>query len=305
MIRVCLFDAPCSVRGADAMRQRLVAVADFSVASVYAVDGASIHFPLRFHAVTRADDRRKPRIPDGSLVVAAQRIPTSTMTNNNAKKFRLDVECGRIARATSLATSFVKKLFYTIHGIVDNVDSDADSWTLLFRSDPVEMIHRKRDGGSMQYNHFSGVRLRGIPAGGDQVASGSEKRRLGEDENATAAGKDGKDDKDTAGGLLRMFGKALGVGAKSKRFFSLPGADVYVLDEGMRLKLSIWEDNGMKAGYDLIADTLFTMAELKRRRLGDSSPIKVHANVVGKAVLKYVESTPDPKYFCLSLRMQG
>ena len=67
----------------------------------------------------------------------------------------------------------------------------------------------------------------------------------------------------------------------------------------------MFEDKGTLAGYDLIADTEFSIADLRGRQLGDSSPIRIHANTVGKTLLKYVECGPDPKYFCLSLVMQG
>lgn len=278
----------------------------------------------------------------GKTITTTTTTVTSPMTKKE-EKFRLDVECGRIMRATALSVSVVKKVFYTIHAVLDRKDELSDSWTLLFRSDPVEMIHTKRDGGSMQKNYFSGVRLRAMPVGDgldhhrptsasssptspdhyhpqqQQAASGNDNEN--DDDDAiqqqpqpqrpaapspkTARVNDNiRDDDDGGGGLFAMFGKMLGV-SRPKLFFSLPGADLLLLRDDTRLKLSVWEDNGMSAGYDLVADTLFTMADLKKRELGESSAIKVHANVVGKAILKYVECSPDPHYFCLSLRMQN
>lgn len=336
-------------------RRRLVGTADFYVSAAYAADGKRIFSPLSFVAVNKADKRKKKKTPHGTLVVVAQRLPrvdgpvvngaelnkppqqgvqrqSVNMTKMNTvmmmkeEKFRLDVECGRILRATALSVSVVKRLFYTIHAVLDRKDELSDSWTLLFRSDPVEMIHTKRDGGSMQKNYFSGVRLRAMPAGdgldhhrpssrheqqGDGNENGNEntdaiqQRPTGiSSPKAVAHVSDNIRDDDDGGGLFAMFGKMLGV-TRPKLFFSLPGADLLLLRDDTRLKLSVWEDNGTSAGFDLVADTLFTMADLKRRELGESSAIKVHANVVGKAILKYVECSPDPHYFCLSLRMQN
>lgn len=352
VIKACVFDTPSTIRSTDTSRQRLVGTSEFSIASVYSKDGGRVPFPLKFYAISKGDRKKVPKVPDGQFVVVAQRIISSSNVGlvNKAdlqglgilKNFRLDVECSKITRATALSVATVKRVFYTVHGILERNDETSDAWTLLFRSAPVEMIHTKKDGGSMQNNHFSGIRLRAVPGVTMQdegpSSGGAKASRIGDNSsptsnkendepsgnndlintksiNAVSAGDIQESGPGHAGSktaaeevganLMEKFGKALRLKNNKKRFFSLPGADLCVMDDETKLKLSVWEDNGMSAGYDLVADTLFSLRDLKNRELGDSSAIKVHANVVGKAVLKYVECSADPRYFCLSLQIQN
>lgn len=312
-VRVAIFDATSS----NYKRQRLIAMSDFSLSSVVAANGSRLVVPLRFHPISNKDHRRKKRIPQGSLVVVAQRVNPDA-----AKAFRLDVECNRIIRATALSTTSVRAAFYTLHAIIDS-DPNSDAWTLIHRSTTVEMIHSKRDGGSLEYNYFSGVRLRTkrkTPVvnknSNDEDDNNESRQHASDDDNdnndngmASGGGGDGGgqgSDMEEAdeGGILDLLSKALGVRKKIK-FFSMPGTDLKLMDASIRLKLSLWEDKGMTAGYDLIADTQFSIADVKKWSVGQSSALKVHANVVGKAVLKFVECSPDPRYFCFSLMMQN
>lgn len=310
-VRVAVFDATSP----NPNRRRLIATSDFALASAVSADGSRLVVPLRFHPIkdNKRDHRLKKKIPHGSLIVVAQRTDPDHLA-----PFRLDVECNRIIRATALSTTSVRAAFYTLHAILD-ADPESDSWTLIHRSTTVQMIHSKRDGGSLEYNYFSGVRLRtqrtdapdskyinhvndGDSGGDNDVANDDNGHVGGGDEFGGRRNSNSEEADD--GGIFGMLGKALGVRKKIK-FFSMPGADLKLMDPSTRLKLSLWEDKGMTAGYDLIADTHFSIADLKKWPLGQSSAIKVHANTVGKSVLKFVECSPDPRYFCLSLMMQN
>lgn len=287
VIRVAFFD--CTSRKVE--KQRLIGTAQLRVASVFAAKGKPVSFPLKFFPVSRKDMKRSSRIPDGTLVVAAEHIlrqPT---------KYCLHVECNKIMRAKALTSAAVKKTFFTVHAVLDE-EPGSDNWTLMYRSEPVEMIHRKRDGGSLEYNYFSSTRLKAGP--GIIVEDRDEKDRKKLRPDATGVGR-GNPTSDT---VLSRVGNAMGIKQK-ELFFSLPGADLQLKKDTTPLKLSLFEDNGLLSGFDLIADTEFSMAELKTRELGQSSPIRIHANTVGKAVLKYVECSPDPTYFCMSLMVQG
>lgn len=139
----------------------------------------------------------------------------------------------------------------------------------------------------MEYNYFSTARLKAAP-GVIVTDAAYHKVEGGNEDN----------------GLLETVGRRLGL-RRRQQFFSLPGTDLSLFDPDTRLKLSLFEDNGLSAGFDLIADSCFTVSDLRERKLGDSSAIKMQANVVGKAQLKYVECGDDPRYFCLSLIMQS
>lgn len=270
LIRVALFD--CT--SANVTKQRLIGTAEILLKQIYEAGGGCVHVPLKFLPMNRKDIRRSARIPDGKLIFSGD------VTSMDAPTYRLDIECDPITRTKALSSVSVKRLFYSIHVILDK-DATSDIWTLLYRSHPVRMIHRKRDGGSLEYSHFSSRRLMAAPG------------LIFEDTNR-------KESSTVTTGLLNRFGDVLGMKLK-ERFFSLPGADITVKQSDTRLKLSLFEDNGQMAGYELIADTQFTISDLQERKLGDSSPIKVHSNVVGKAILKYVECSTEPRYFCLSL----
>lgn len=280
IIRVVFFDCPSR----DVEKQRLIGTAEFPLVSVCSAKGLPVNFPLRFLAVTKRDVKRSSRIPDGTAVICAD------VVTDRESKFRLDVECNKIIKAKALKSAPVKRLFYTIHAIIDK-EKKSDRWTLIYRSDSVEMINKKRDGGSLEYNYFSSRRL---VAGHGVVI---------EDPDEASDKSPGKGVR-SSGGLLERVGKTLGM-RQNERFFSLPGADLTLQRVDTRLKLSLFEDNGSLGGFDLIADTAFTIADLKSRELGGSSAIKVHSNVMGKAVLKYVECSKDPRYFCLSLVMHN
>ena len=174
----------------------------------------------------------------------------------------------------------MQKTFYTIH-IVASDSKDCEDWVLAFRSEPVEMVKRKRDGGSLEYNYFSS---RPLVAGPGIII----------------------EDKDPAAEhsvpLLRKLGNAIGL-KQSEQFFSLPTSNIICRSPDTRTKLSIFEYHGANAEFDLIANTEFSLATLTRMELGDSTAVRVHANTVGRATLKYVECAESPKYFCLSLYM--
>lgn len=217
--------------------------------------------------------------------------------NTPPQKYLLDVECNRIVRSKALGNASVRRMFYTIHGVFDK-EPDSDKWVLLARSKTVEMIHRKRDGGSTQYNYFSSRRLRVQP--GIIVEDHDAKAR----EKTPRAARGDLVTDTSSNGVLSVLGNVFGIKEK-RRFFSLPGADFSLVNPETKLKLSLFEDNGHTAGFEMIADTDFSIAQLRSRELGQSSPIRVHANTVGKSILKYVEYGHDPRYFCLSLRLQG
>lgn len=240
--------------------------------------------PLKFFAVSKRDVSKSRRIPDGTLLVTAERVSKQSEVNT----FRLDVECNPILRVKSMSTGVVRRIFYTIHAILDD-EPDSDLWTLLFRSEPVEMIHTKRDGGSLQYNYFSSCRLFAQPGLIIDDVDGRELRKKVEKANMTS---------------FEKVGKALGIRQRG-RFFSLPGADLTVNDVDRQLKLTLFEDKGLVSGFHLIADVEFSVRQLARRDLGGCWPVKMHSNVVGKAALKYVECGDDPRYFCLSVAMQS
>lgn len=287
LLRVAFYDATSK----KVERHRLIGIAQCRVYSVFAARGKPLSFPLRFLPLSDKDTKRSSKIPEGTLVVAAEQLVTTP------EKFRLDVECNRILRAKSLAISSVKRVFYTIHAIFD-LDPRSDKWTLIFRSGTVEMIHRKRDGGSLEYNYFSSRRL--IAAPGVIIEDKDAKAR----ERADRVARGESVTRTSSTGLLGQVRNAMGIRQK-ERFFSLPGADISIVDPSTRLKLSLYEDNGVSAGYELIADTAFCVKDLQSWKLGQSSPIRVHASTVGKAALKYIECGQDPRYFCLSLMMQS
>lgn len=288
VIRVAFFD--CTSKKVE--KQRLIGTAQLRVSAVYAAKGRPVTFPLKFLPVTEKDVKRSGKIPDGALVVAAEKIDT------DQRKYRVDVECNRIVRAKALSTASVKKTFYTIHAVLDG-EPKSDFWTLVFRSNTVEMIHRKQDGGSLEYNYFTGRRLIAKPGIVIEDTEGKERERVARIARGEIVGSGSG-----GGGVFSKMGKLMGIKEK-ERFFSLPGADLLLGNDATRLKLSLFEDNGILSGYDLIADTEFSIADLKTRELGGSAPIRVHANTVGKAALKYVECSHDPGYFCLSLLLQG
>lgn len=274
LVRVVFYDSTCN----SVHKQRLIGTAQFQVASVFAAKGKPVTYPLTFMPVTKKDIKRSSRIPVGALVVSAERI-TAEVT-----KYNLDIECSRIMRTKALSLAPIKRIFYTVHAILDQ-HPDSDHWTLIFRSDPVEMIHKKRDGGSLEYNHFSS-------------------RRLVAEPGAVVANSDAAPASPSASGITAKVSKALGI-KKREQFFSLPGAYLPLVDENLRLKLTLFEDSGQLAGSFFIANTEFTIADLKQRNLGDTYPVKVHANVVGRARLKYVECGDDPRYFCISLELDN
>lgn len=271
VIRVAFFDCTRS----DPDKHRLIATADFKVGIVAAAKGKPVEFNLKFLPCNDKDCRRTSWLRKGSLMATAEEV------RNVPIKYRFDVECNSIVRARSMSSGYVKRSFYTVHAIFD-ADEDSDLWTLIFRSDPVEMIKKKRDGGSMNYNYFSSRKLKAAPGA---IVS----------------------DKDAKSKGVNIWQRAV-AGLKSQsrdQFFSLPGCDLLLTRDDLRLKISLFEDNGTVGGYDLIASTNFTVADMKKRAIGSTSPIKLQASAVGKAVLKYVECTDDPHYFCLSLVLHG
>lgn len=275
LLRVAFYDGTTSQQN----KQRLIATADCLLSSVVAAYGKPLACALRFVPVSDKDAKKSARIPTGTLLLSALSV------SDEAQQFRIDVQCSRILRARTLSYSQVKRTFYTVHAILDD-HPKSDLWTLVYRSNTVGMIASKKDGGSLQYNYFSCRRVIARPG------------VIIDDADAP------KESGSAAVGLFEKLGSALGL-HQAKSFFSLPGADIYLHSNDTRLKLTLYEDNGTAAGYDMIADSEFTFADLQRRELGDSSPIKMRTNIVGKAVLKYKECSPDPRYFCLSLLMRA
>lgn len=260
-------------------KQRLIATADCVLSSAVAAYGKPLPCELSFVPVSEKDHKKSARIPTGTLLLSAQSV------TDEPQQFRIDVQCSRILRARSLSYSYVKRMFYTIHAILDD-HPKSDLWTLVYRSHTVGMIAAKKDGGSLQYNYFSCRRVIARPG------------VIIEDTHAP------KESDNAPVGLFQNVMSALGL-YQAKSFFSLPGADIYLHSSDTRLKLTLYEDNGSAAGYDMIADSEFTFADLQGKELGHSSPIKMRTNIVGKAVLKYKECSPDPHYFCLSLLMRA
>lgn len=287
ILRVAFYDATST----KAENHRLIATAELHVADVFATRGKPVSFPLRFLPVCPYDFKRHSKVPNGTLVVAAEHLVPEP------QKYLLGVECCRIVRSKALGNASVQRVYFTIHAIFDKEPS-SDEWTLLTRSKTVEMIPRKRDGGSTQYNYFSCRRLRSAPG------------FITEDHDAKARKRSirsapGDIVTDTSpNSVMSLIHSALGV--KRKRlFFSLPEANFLLTDPTTRLKLTLFEDKGLSAGTEMVADTEFTIADLRSKELGQSTPIRVQASTVGKAVLKYIEYGDDPRYFCLSLRLQG
>ena len=272
IIRAVFFDV-----GTDHVH-RLIGIAEIPLLQIAEANGKPVIAPLRFMAVSRRDVKRRGKIRDGQLLVAAQ------ARFKDPRMYRFDVECGKVLRAKALNTVNVKRVYYTIHAILTN-DKQSDEWTLICRTMPVEMINRKKHGGSLEYNYFSSRRLMAEPG------------LIVSDENDQRS-------KLSGGGILQTMGAVFGYTPR-ERFFSLPGVDIPSVDDETRLKLSLWEDGGPKGVCEVMAETKFTMTELKKRCVGGATPLKLHGNVVGKIALKYVEYCADPDYFCLSLTMQN
>ncbi|KAI0566659.1 hypothetical protein FGB62_7g010 [Gracilaria domingensis] len=235
-------------------KQRLIGTAESPVSVLAAAKGKPLSFPLSFVAASDKDHKKSSRIPVGSLLL------TALCVEDEATQYRLDVQCSRILRAKALSHSYVKRMFYTIHAIVDN-EPKSDLWTLLYRSGTVGMIRTKKDGGSLEYNYFSCRRLLAKPG-----------MILDDSEDGSGEGDGG------SMSVLERVGAAIGL-REAKRFFSLPGGDILVEGNTTRLKLTLFEDKGANAGFDMIADTEFTAKELQQRELGSASPVKMRANV--------------------------
>ncbi len=108
------------------------------------------------------------------------------------------------------------------------------------------------------------------------------------------------DDKDGADSVLRKVTDKIR-NRNAGLFFSLPSGAISCVSPERRLKLSIYDDSSHAC--DLIADTQFTIAELRGMNLGDSTEMQVNSNPVGHAALKFVECGDEPNYFCLSIYM--
>lgn len=299
VLRVVLFDA-----GSAPGQHRLIAFSDVSVRKVFANGGVPVASRMYLPPAS---------LPDGGVTVEhvsalpknrgrynGEILVACDIVGKNVDRFRLDVECNRILRAKALTTANVKKAFYTLHGILEKGGENEfkkgtlkDHWILLYRSETCQMIHGKHHGGTCDYNHFSSARMRagpGVIQFGERI-EGKVKERSEVTKPPTSA-------------LDKLWGK-LG-STPPELFFSLPGADLYLTRKNRRLKLSMFEDHGLGKGYELIAETQFTIAQLQAMEIGHSFAIKSHTNVVGRAELKFVDcDTSDPRYFCLSLVMQS
>lgn len=298
ILRVVLFDA-----GNGPGQHHLIAFSDVSVRKVFANAGVPVATrmfvppaSLLQGGVTIEDiaafSKNRGRY-NGEILVACD------MVGSKIDRFRLDVECNQILRAKALTTANVKRAFYTIHCILEKGGEVAkkgslkDHWVLLYRSDTCEMIHGKRYGGSRNYNHFSSSRMQagpGVIQNGQKI-EGKKKQRSEVTKPPTSA--------------LDHLWKKLGT-TNPELFFSLPGADLFMTRKNRRLKLSMFEDHGSGKGYELIAETQFSITHLQSMKIGDSIAIRSHTNVVGRAEMKFVDCDEfDRRYFCLSLVMQS
>lgn len=298
ILRVVLFDA-----GHGPGHHHLLAFSDVNVRKVFANAGVPVasrmYIPpasLVSGATTLDDVSALPKNRgryNGEILVACD------MIGKKIDRFRLDVECNQILRAKALTTANVKSAFYTIHGILEKGSETPkkgvlkDHWILLYRSDTCQMVHGKRHGGTRNYNHFSSSRMQagpGVIQNGQKI-EGKKKERSEVTKPPT--------------GALDHLWKKLGT-TDPELFFSLPGADLFLTRKNRRLKLSMFEDHGSGKGYELIAETQFSMTQLQTMEIGQSIAIRLHTNVVGRAELKFVDcDASDRRYFCLSLVMQS
>lgn len=258
--------------GRDCVKESHLGTAEVSLQTLYVSRGYRTTHPIKFAPTDNPKDKKRKGVA-GVAVMVVEDVSAGLV------KYHLDVQCEKILRAKAWTSGKVRKALYTIH-IVASKDEKCDDWMLLFRSEPVEMVKRKRDGGSLQYNYFTSRPLIATPG----VIVGDN------------------DETENGDNLLRKVSQVLGL-KHSEQFFSLPSAEVQCVSPERRLKLSIYEDNGTTAGFDLIADTRFTFSELRNMTLGQSKEVRVHSNAVGRATLKFVECGPDPKYFCMSVFM--
>lgn len=265
-LRIVFYD--CARKGTE--KERVVGVAEVRLSQPIAARGREMPVPLRFVPITVKEKNKS--IADGELVLAVEELPVVPPL------CVIDIQCEQIQRAKAMSSSCVQKAFYTVHAVLDP-DPKSDHWTLVYRSESVEMVHRKRDGGSLEYNYFSS---RPVIAGPGLIIA---------KESENSPGK---------AGLLQRVGQVLGKSSKVL-FFSMPSAELRCTKDSQRLKLSLFEDNGHLSGFDLIADTQFTIADLKSREIGSGSPISIHNTTVGAATLRFIERSPNPNYFCLSL----
>lgn len=267
----------CDAR--DKSKSTLIGVGEISVARVEARCGAQATSALA-PVWTDPDARKKKRRGGaGNLRLAVEDV------GGGMTDYRLDVQCEQLKRTRKLGPGRVRKAHYAVHTVASE-DEGVIDWSLLFRSQVVEMVKKKKDGGSMEYNYFSSRPVMAAP--GVIVAEEAPER---------------------GGGPL---GKAVRK-VKTRhdgQFFSLPSCPLSLVSPDARLRLRVYDDSGISGNAgnsgkkeEFLVETEFTIAQLREMSLGDSTEVKGKKNSIGQAALKFVEVGKEPKYFCLSIMM--
>lgn len=219
-----------------------------------------------------APEKRRRAPAPGTLAICAEDV------SEGLSEFRLDVQCEQMKRSKPFGSGRVRKAHYSVHTLTAG-DEDCETWALLFRSEPVEMVKKKRDGGSMEYNYFSSRPLLATP--GVIIAEAETEE---------------------PGSIVHRVQHKI-KNRHDGHFFSLPSSSFSAVSPDRRLKLTVFDDSSAFSGPEIIADTLFTINELRGMKLGDHTEMTVHSNTVGEATIKFVECGERPKYFCLAIRL--
>lgn len=259
----------------SAGRSHLVGTTSVSLENVYSHRGFRVAVPLA--PPPPPDDGKKRRIPSdaGKLRITAEDVTPAPTT------YHLDVMCDGLRCARLWGNGRVKRAFYTIH-VIATSDERCDDWVLLYRSTSVSMVKKKRFGGSMEYNYFSSRPLLATPG-----------LLFSHEEEAETCSNEG---------ILRKVQHKI-KNRYEAQFFSMPSSSFALISPTRRLKLSIWEDHSGPTGANLVSDSVFTMAQLRKMKLGERLDMFVHSDIVGHATLKFEERCEAPTYFCLSIQM--
>ncbi len=270
-----LFIQVYGVEGRDSTgRSHLVGTTSVTLEKVYSHRGFRVAVPLA--PPPPPDDGKKRRLPPdaGKLRITAEDVTPAPTT------YHLDIMCDGLRCARPWGNGRVKRAFYTIH-VIATSDERCDDWVLLYRSSSVSMVKKKRFGGSMEYNYFSSRPLLATPG-----------LLFSHDDDSENAGD----------GLLRKVQHMI-KGRYDAQFFSMPSSSFALISPTRRLKLAIWEDHSGPTGANLVAESLFSMAQLRNMKLGQRLDMFVHSDIVGHATLKFEERCEAPTYFCLSIQM--
>lgn len=261
----------CDSRSGD--RSRLLGVAEVPLARLNLRRGARFSVPMAHPpAPPTGEKRRRGASGVGTLALCVEDVSAGLVD------YCLDIQCEGIRRSKPFGSGRVRRVYYTIHNIASS-DPACEHWSLLFRSDAVEMVKKKRDGGSLDYNYFSSRPLLATP--GVIVVD--------------------KDDSQADSLLSKAHYKIKN--RYKGQFFSLPSSAISSASPDRRLKLTLYDKSSSVAAAELIADTEFTVAQLRSMSLGEKHEMNLHSNAVGHATLKFVERGDDPKYFCLSVQL--